>query len=60
MMTKKDYEKLAHALNVAVRSENIDDYTIHFVIGAISEALYLDNPRFDQARFVAACKEGVE
>lgn len=52
-MTRKDFEALAAALNAAryVSAEKVWDV----VAVKIAEVCASDNPRFDSARFFAAC-----
>ena len=53
-MTKKDYVLLATAL----REAKITDDTLLAVTYAVSDALKADNPRFNEALFIAACMDG--
>lgn len=54
-MTKKDYVLLAAAL----RGATITDDCLERVTYAVADALKADNERFDDARFIAACIDGV-
>ncbi len=47
-MTKKDYVKIAAVL----RDTTAPDY----IVDAFADMLARDNPAFDRARFIAACK----
>lgn len=66
-MTKKDYQRIAQALKdskpferfVTTNTPN-DDYSAELfqwkvTIENITMTLHKDNPRFDKARFLAAC-----
>lgn len=46
-MTRKDYVRLAEALRI---SESVEEAASN-----IADVLKRDNPRFDRARFYAAC-----
>jgi len=66
-MTAKDYVKIAEAIRNA-RERNADteeqdfgdqwyrDDGIDMVVEALMPILSADNPRFDQAKFLSACK----
>lgn len=57
-MTKKDYILIAAAITSGrrvVSYETKADATLDGVSRLIAEALQRDNPRFDRARFLAAC-----
>lgn len=57
-MTSKDYQLIADALRSALHSHTDgipgDSATRHSA-RCIADALASDNPRFDRARFLAAC-----
>jgi hypothetical protein len=66
-MTRKDYELIAQAIQTAfnkpwlkpgapVVSAHIESARIS-VVSEVSQVLKEDNPRFDPARFTAACAE---
>lgn len=50
-MTKKDYVAIAQVLNSAI----IGQASPERVAEKMAEVFKLDNPRFDRARFLAAC-----
>lgn len=52
-MTKKDFELIARIIKTL--GQDIDDFPTAFVAGQFAKALAGSNPRFDSARFVAAC-----
>ena len=57
-MTKKDYELIAAAVreNAALtRRDDAFKAAVADVAGSLAVALASDNPRFDRARFLAAC-----
>ena len=61
-MTRKDYvllaEALADARRIALQSENSPENTAAGVVLAsltLAQILQNENPRFDRARFLAAC-----
>lgn len=59
-MSKKDYELIAAAFRAArpcaVGDRGRDWYDgWHAVVDSVADALASDNPRFDRARFLAAC-----
>lgn len=56
-MTRKDYVKIADAIKGALDTCKSQDERLGVAkaIGSISGALALDNPRFDNDRFIAAC-----
>jgi hypothetical protein len=65
-MTRKDYQLIATAIQAAfqtpwLKSTPHSDAHIESarqaVVSEISQALKQDNPRFDRARFAAACAE---
>ena len=63
-MTRKDYQLIAAAINGVYESiaEHPDATRAHntgteLVTFAVASALAQDNPRFDRARFINACKE---
>ena len=65
-MTRKDYQLIAGAIQAAFRTpwlRSTPHADAHIesarraVVAEISEALKSDNPRFDRARFAAACEE---
>jgi hypothetical protein len=61
-MTRKDYVLIAEALNLALTKATeykYDTAGIYFTIGALSQTLVGDNPRFDQAKFLAAVEKDV-
>lgn len=66
-MTRKDYQAIAYAIagaRVAIKAKEPNDSQQDLLDGTsyaadyIADALARDNPRFDRARFLAAC--GVE
>jgi hypothetical protein len=61
-MTRKDYVLIAEALGFAINKAStykLDTSAIYFAVGALSQTLLQDNPRFDQARFIAAVEKEV-
>ena len=65
-MTRKDYQLIADAIQAAFRTpwlRSTPHADAHIecarraVVSEISEALYRENPRFDRARFAAACAD---
>ena len=61
-MTRKDYIALARALTAARANNRTGDANralynngIDNAAACIADALAADNPRFDRARFLAAC-----
>lgn len=57
-MTRKDYIALADTILAAKRATPDTDATIlgiDIATRSIADALAADNPRFDRARFLAAC-----
>ena len=60
-MTRKDYQRIANSIMaVRLRHENSDDKTSYnYALTAaaldLAASLQEDNPRFDRARFLAAC-----
>lgn len=56
-MTKKDYELIARAITLATSyCETANQRRgVERATRCISSALAMDNPRFDSARFIAAC-----
>lgn len=71
MMTKRDYIKIAEVLKQnyeaigvwdestepdAERLKNVERAVLDNIIDDLSLMLWQDNPRFDRARFTAACK----
>lgn len=54
-MTRKDYVRLAQALRDAPIASNAGAQW-EVITQAIADALAADNPCFDRARFLAACK----
>lgn len=53
-MTRKDYILIAAALKQAY--DHMPDSCVHnMYVDYIADALAQDNPRFDRARFLAAC-----
>ena len=62
-MTRKDYVLIAEALGFAISKANtykLDTGAIYFSVGALSQTLLQDNPRFDQARFIEAVDKSAE
>ena len=62
-MTRKDYVLIAEALGFAISKANtykLDTGAIYFAVGALSQTLLQDNPRFDQARFIEAVDKSAE
>jgi hypothetical protein len=57
-MSKKDYILMAAAMVRAARLCETDSQRrgVSRAAAALSEALASDNPRFDRARFLAACE----
>ena len=55
-MTSKDYLLIAGALRRTATQANPDARNMHRTLSEdIADALASDNPRFDRARFLAAC-----
>jgi hypothetical protein len=57
-MTRKDYELIARAVKISGMSWEkgaTPDTVIREVAGQLAYTLELENPRFDRARFLAAC-----
>jgi hypothetical protein len=59
-MTRKDYELIAYAIKLSERTGGVHVQTPEWVqwhdtADCIADALQGDNPRFDRARFLAAC-----
>jgi hypothetical protein len=52
MMTKQDYELLAKAIGIGIALDN--------VIGELCEALILNNPKFDEEKFIKKIYEYME
>lgn len=52
-MSKKDYELIASVLRGAKAYTKPDDHVL--LVGDFTNALATTNPRFDRARFIAAC-----
>ena len=54
-MTKKDYELIAGSIKQALagRDPSIAEYAL---IRAVSIALSIDNSKFDEVRFLKACR----
>ena len=52
-MTRKDYVMIADVIKNL--DECIDSYGLDVLVENMSDALAKDNPRFDRARFLAAC-----
>ena len=60
-MTKRDYVRLAAALLSALdqtRDSLRNQYGVQVAALRIADTLFLDNPRFDRAKFLKAC--GIE
>lgn len=53
-MTRKDYVLISDVLRDALDSI-IDDMALEALASSFADELTLDNPRFDRARFLAAC-----
>jgi hypothetical protein len=53
-MTRKDYQLIAEILNYSLDAI-IDDMALEALASNFADELALDNPRFDRARFLAAC-----
>jgi hypothetical protein len=53
-MTRKDYQLIAEVLNYSLDAI-IDDMALEALASNFADELALDNPRFDRARFLAAC-----
>jgi len=57
-MTKRDYELIAEVLrrqrNVEMEHPSTPLERLHFVALHLAEVFALDNPRFDEARFMRA------
>jgi len=63
-MTRKDYNKLAHALRIGYSTNdernNADTTSLYLsIVETIGQMLAVDNERFDKARFVEACLHNV-
>ena len=55
-MTRKDYQLIADAVRKAMTADHgWDTRPICRTARDIADALASDNPRFDRARFLAAC-----
>ena len=54
IMTRKDYQLIAEVLNYSLDAI-IDDMALKALASNFADELALDNPRFDRARFLAAC-----
>lgn len=57
-MTRKDYKLVAGALHVIrqeLHTHNNSAYTLERIAKVLAVQLQADNPRFDRARFLAAC-----
>ena len=52
-MTRKDYVVIAEVIKNL--DECIDSYGLEVLADNMADALESDNPRFDRARFLAAC-----
>ena len=62
-MTKKDYELIARVINdrlLAVNDHNIRTQTINQLAIILALQLAYDNPKFDQQKFLNACRVGVK
>lgn len=61
-MTRKDYELIAKAIKDSCRYSNgfsgYDMDVVKSTMECLADALKIDNPRFDPARFLKAC--GIE
>jgi hypothetical protein len=53
-MTRKDYVLIAAVIKAASDAPGYSERNA-FVAFALADALALDNPRFDRARFLTAC-----
>ena len=53
-MTRKDYNLIAEVLSYSLNAI-IDDMALEALASNFADELALDNPRFDRARFLAAC-----
>lgn len=59
-MTKKDYELISASIYVALKDASLSPHTwnpdtVEFVARRLSGTLANENPRFNGARFLAAC-----
>ena len=56
-MTKKDYVLIARAFVLAAEANDSTGYRLarYDVARILCESLAMDNPKFDRARFLAAC-----
>lgn len=52
-MTKRHFEAIAQILQAA---RAIDPRTVQFVANDLADYFATENPRFDRARFLAACE----
>jgi hypothetical protein len=60
-MTRKDYELIAKAINLAVRGAIALDRPLselRFLAATLAMDLRRDNPRFDEDKFLKACGLG--
>jgi hypothetical protein len=53
-MTKKDYKLIADAIR-EVQAYPSDAYAMRKLAQTLSDKLAQENPRFDRAKFLAAC-----
>ena len=53
-MTRKDYNLIAEVLRDSL-DLIVDDLALEALASNFADELALDNPRFDRARFLAAC-----
>jgi hypothetical protein len=54
-MSKKDYVAIADRMNMVLWKRESDPATMTDVISQLAVVFEADNPRFDRARFIAAC-----
>lgn len=60
-MTKKNYDAIANAINETMwENKLMDPATIMDLIRRLIVVMESDNPRFDRARFIAACTKNRE
>jgi hypothetical protein len=55
-MTKKDYEAIAEVFRNQKRGLATEQDVVEAIAGDFADVLQADNPRFNRARFLAACR----
>ena len=58
-MTRRDYVKLAGAVNTVATDPRCDWFTVERMVEALAVVLYADNERFSRERFRAAAYAGI-